>query len=174
MIISKNFISMKKIIILVISTIIITIVLTSSVIRLRKFLLSRIDAKVAAEITVLRTEISVLRTQSEAQRPTVPPSALPPTPDQNSFEASGNGDLSARIATLEKLALSGNPNVTNRLPLISDYRGSGAAVFAMIDAVGPYRKNGLYEVYGGSFRERRSGPIRVMEAQFEISHDEGW
>ncbi|MFM9975217.1 MAG: hypothetical protein ACKVON_11695 [Beijerinckiaceae bacterium] len=158
---------MKKIIIIVISTIIIAIVLTSSVIRLRKFLLSRIDAKVAAEITVLRT-------QSGAQRPTVPPSALPQTPDQNSLEASGNGDLSARIATLEKLALSGNQNVTNRLPLISDYRGSGAAVFAMIDAVGPYRKNGLYEVYGGSFRERRSGPVRVMEAQFEISHDEGW
>ena len=44
----------------------------------------------------------------------------------------------------------------------------------MLDAVGPYRKNGLLEIYGGDFRERRSGPISVSEADFEITHGQAW
>lgn len=47
-------------------------------------------------------------------------------------------------------------------------------VFAMFDAVGPYRKNGLFEIYGANLRERRKGPIQVSQSEIEVTHDEAW
>lgn len=91
-------------------------------------------------------------------------------------------DLDAQLQQLEgrlnavetRLLSQEGPGLGDRLPLAGDYRGSSAPVFSLFDAVGPYRKNGLFEVYGGSFRERRSGPIHVNEADFEITHDDAW
>lgn len=82
--------------------------------------------------------------------------------------------MNARIDALEAMSLSAGSTGPNRLPLVGDYRGQSAPVFALLDQAGPYRKNGLFETYGGSLRERRSGPIRVSEADFEISHNEAW
>ncbi len=50
----------------------------------------------------------------------------------------------------------------------------GVPVFGMFDAIGPYRKNGLFEIYGANLRERRQGPIRISQAEIEVSHDEAW
>lgn len=50
----------------------------------------------------------------------------------------------------------------------------GVLVFGMFDAVGPYRKNGLFEIYGASLRERRQGPIHVSQAEIEVTNDEAW
>jgi len=158
----------KKLFIILVSTILIAVLLAVGVTRLRKVLLSRIDKKVAVEMLLLKNQLDA---QLAAQKPVA---ALQPMQMQQEVQVIAPADITARVETLEKLALEGIDTVSGRLPLISDYRGAGAAVLAMIDAVGPYRKNGLFEVYGGGFRERRSGPIRVTEAQFEISHDEGW
>lgn len=99
------------------------------------------------------------------------PSAQPPAAR---LDQSDLGQLTARISTLESLLPGANSAFADRPPLVSDYRGESAPVFAMLDAAGPYRKNGLFEIYGGNFRERRSGPIRASEADFEITHDEAW
>ena len=55
-----------------------------------------------------------------------------------------------------------------------DFSAEGVALFSLFDGVGPYRKNGLFEIYGASLRERRSGPITVTEADIEVSHAEAW
>ena len=47
-------------------------------------------------------------------------------------------------------------------------------VVAFFDGVGPYRKNGLLEEYGLDLRERRSGPIKVSEADLEIKLNDAW
>lgn len=49
-----------------------------------------------------------------------------------------------------------------------------ALIFGLFDAVGPYRKNGLFEIYGASLREGRSEPITVTEAQVEIEYADAW
>jgi hypothetical protein len=156
MIASKEKISTKKLVITFILIIVISALVGLGAFHLRKFILSRIDKKIAVEMLLLKNQSQPLQAN---------PTPVPVQSQQN---------IIARIETLEKLSLSSIDRISGRLPLVSDYRGAGAAVFAMIDAVGPYRKNGLFEVYGGSFRERRTGPIHVAEAQFEISHDEGW
>jgi len=168
MIALRNKITPKKLFIILASTILIAVLLAVSVTRLRKFLLSRIDKKVAVEMLLLKNQ---LEAQLAAQKPVA---AAQPVQMQQTVQVIAPADITARVETLEKLALGGVEAASGRLPLVSDYRGTGASVLAMIDAVGPYRKNGLFEIYGGSFRERRSGPIQVTEAQFEISHDEGW
>ncbi len=52
--------------------------------------------------------------------------------------------------------------------------GEGDPVLSLFDGVGPYRKNGLFEEYGANLRERRSGAIKVSEADLEITNDEAW
>ncbi|OKO82966.1 hypothetical protein AC628_02705 [Bradyrhizobium sp. NAS96.2] len=96
---------------------------------------------------------------------------------QSSFDKKAQIELqqlSARVATLESLLAGAGGTLVDHAPVASDYRGQGAPAFAMLDAVGPYRKNGLFEIYGGNFRERRSGPISVTEADFEITHGQAW
>ncbi|UGY01388.1 hypothetical protein [Bradyrhizobium quebecense] len=113
------------------------------------------------------------------------PAMVPPSPQKTAVveeQPAGNaqliasiGALDARIKALESLSLATNfGSNSDRPPLVSDYRGVGAPVFALFDRVGPYRKNGLFEIYGASLRERRTGAIRVSEADLEITHDEAW
>ncbi len=84
-------------------------------------------------------------------------------------------DLEHRVQVLERLAANQPvPSPAGTYPLASEYQGIGAEVFSLFDGVGPYRKNGLLEVYGAALRERRNGPISVTEADLEISHDEAW
>lgn len=40
--------------------------------------------------------------------------------------------------------------------------------------VSPFDRNGLLEVYGGSLREPRRGPIGLVETVMEITHDRAW
>lgn len=123
----------------------------------RKYINKRIDRMMA--------ERNVARPAPVAPAPAPPPARI----DQSDLQ-----HLNARLTALESLSVGAASSLSNRAPLASEYRGQSAPVFAMLDAVGPYRKNGLFEAYGGNFRERRSGPIRVTEADFEITHGEAW
>lgn len=71
--------------------------------------------------------------------------------------------ISARVSAIE-----------TQQAMLGQEVNPGVPVFAMFDAVGPYRKNGLFEIYGASLRERRKGPIHVSQAEIEVTHDEAW
>jgi hypothetical protein len=76
--------------------------------------------------------------------------------------SANNSKLDSTVARLDarEASLIGEQSVFN--------------VFAMFDAVGPYRKNGLFEIYGANLRERRKGPIHVSQSEIEVTHDEAW
>ena len=111
--------------------------------------------------------------ENPAAKPTGVIPSEPALPKEAAIELA---KLRARLDALEALTLSGAvpAKIAAHLPAVSDYRGHGALVLAMFDAVGPYRKNGLFETYGASLREHRTGPIQVGEADLEITHDEAW
>lgn len=137
--------------------------IAATVEKTRRYINQRID-RMLAERTPPKPEIP-------------PPPPPPPAPVQSSFDKKAQIELqqlSARVTTLEALLAGAGGTLVDHAPVASDYRGQGAPVFAMLDAVGPYRKNGLFEIYGGNFRERRPGPISVSEADFEITHGQAW
>jgi hypothetical protein len=130
----------------------------------RKYINTRIDRMLARKLS--SPSDAEIRNWSNSAK------AVNPSADGGSAELT---QLRARVDALESMSLSAGPGgLPDRLPLVGDYRGQSAPVFALFDEVGPYRKNGLFEIYGGSLRERRSGPIRVSEADLEITHDEAW
>ncbi len=79
--------------------------------------------------------------------------------------------LQGRVKSLESAFVSLS---SRKFPSASDYEGRGAAVFSLFDGVGPFRKNGLFEMYGGSFRERHAGPIRVKSVELNITDNVAW
>ena len=85
--------------------------------------------------------------------------------------------ISAINSKLRDLAISQSDprdRASRRQELTTSKDETHEQVIALFDGVGPYRKNGLLEEYGLDLRERRSGPIKVFEADLEIKLNDAW
>lgn len=123
---------------------------------------TRLDPAAAEKLDILRAQLNELK-------------VLQPTLSREK--------LGALQAKMDALGRQGNPTGSKDggsqskaaagIPETSP-QSFGAASVALFDGVGPYRKHGLFEIYGADLRERRDGPIHVTEAQLAIANDEAW